>query len=338
METEEIIKVVEDNYNINATVVEERKNIIKIKDKNKCYCLKIIKYNFGHFLFILEAINHLIRNDFQFISQFIKTKDNKQYIKLNNSYAYLIPWIEGRHSNYNNEKELRAVTEKLADFHIKSRNFQIESNFNPRIAWFKWIETFETRKNEILDFKRRINEKSNKSEFDYLYLSIMEKEIKRANNSIEKLKKSNYMKSMEKEFRFKGFCHHDMANHNVLIKENGEIYFIDFDYCILDTHLHDVSSLLIRNMKYGNWDVKKAAEIMSWYNFIYPFNEEDIEIMVAFIEFPQDYWQRGIQYYWEKKPWGEEFFINKLTKYINDIERRGKFIDEFGHKKICQII
>lgn len=59
----------------------------------------------------------------------------------------------------------------------------------PRIGWFSWEKVFETRKNEILDFKNRINQKANKSEFDLLYLDNIEQEIKRADRSISGLKK-----------------------------------------------------------------------------------------------------------------------------------------------------
>ena len=47
---------------------------------------------------------------------------------------------------------------------------------------------------------------------------------------------------MDKEF-LKRFCHHDFAHHNLLIDKQGEINVIDFDYCILDSHIHDLASL-----------------------------------------------------------------------------------------------
>lgn len=48
------------------------------------------------------------------------------------------------------------------------------------------------------------------------------------------------------------FCHHDYANHNILIDSENQIYIIDFDYCMLDTKLHDLASILIRVMKMAN--------------------------------------------------------------------------------------
>jgi hypothetical protein len=82
-------------------------------------------------------------------------------------------------------------------------------------------------------------------------------------------------------------------------------------------------------MKYGRWSVESAVFIMDAYSSINPIEPADKEIIAGFLEFPQDYWQVGIQYYWEKQPWGEEFFMKKLSKIIEDRDMRQDFIDEF---------
>lgn len=105
------------------------------------------------------------------------------------------------------------------------------------------------------------------------------------------------------------FCHHDYANHNILIDSENQIYIIDFDYCMLDTKLHDLASILIRVMKNGKWDLKSAELILNSYRKESYIDKESIPIIAAFMEFPQDYWQIGIQHYWEKQPWSEEFFL-----------------------------
>jgi CotS family spore coat protein len=203
----------------------------------------------------------------------------------------------------------------------------------PRVYWYKWFKNFATRKDEILDFKRIINEKENKTEFDYIYYSVMNEELKRVDKAVENLIKSDYIEKVNEDVFKSGFCHHDYAHHNVLIEENGQINIIDFDYCILDINLHDLSSLLLRRMKNGKWDMNSAAEIIQSYSKIRKVEQRDVPIMAAFMEFPQDYWQVGIQYYWEEQPWGEDFFIKKLKKIIEDREEKQEFIEEFRNIK-----
>ena len=329
MDNSYIKNLVESKYNIKVNALEKIKNVYKVKASDKDYCLKVIKYNINHFLFIIGAIKHLQNNGFEKIPEIIKTINGTDFIKLENNHAYLTPWVNARESNYDNPIDIRTATCKLAELHNKSVGFQVDVNMQPRIGWFKWIENYITRSNEILDFKRRIENKTNMSEFDYLYLDAMDEELEICERAVMDLNESKYFEKMQWEMSKRGFCHHDYAHHNVLIEANGQVDIIDFDYCMLDSHIHDLSSLMVRRMKNGKWDMKNALFILEAYNSIYNLDKDDIPIMAAFMEFPQDYWQIGIQYYWECQPWGEEYFINKLRKLLEDRMEREDFIEEF---------
>ncbi|MCB2306404.1 CotS family spore coat protein [Clostridium estertheticum] len=329
MEIEEVKEIVKDNYSLNIDNIEKIKNVYRIETRDNKYCLKIVNYELGHFLFIIGAIKHLQNNGFQSIPEIIETNDQNEYITLQNKYAYLTLWVDARECDYDNLEEIKLCTSKLAELHKKSLNFKVTPDMKPRIAWLKWIETFKTRRNEILDFKRRISEKKSFTEFDSNYLKIMQGELERCNKAVNNLCRSEYVSKMKEEIKHRGFCHHDYAHHNVLLEKSGGVSVIDFDYCILDTHLHDLSSLLIRRMKNGKWNLENALFIMYEYDETFQIHKSDIEVMAAFMEFPQEYWQIGIQYYWEKKDWGEEFFLKKLEKMNEDKEEKQILIDKF---------
>lgn len=334
MDVTYIKELVRRKYGINPIYAEKIKNVYRVETEDNIYCLKIIKYEFEHFLFIVGAIKHLQNNEFQYVPEIIKTVGGLDYITLDNNYAYLTPWINARESNYDNPLDIIVAAKKLGELHNKSEGFVLEPNMKPRVGWLKWVETYKTRKDEILDFKRRIGKKDVKSKFDLFYLDLMEEELKRCDRSILNLSQSNYFEKMKKEMERNGFCHHDYAHHNVMIGGDGEVNIIDFDYCILDSHLHDLSSLLIRRMKYNKWSLSNAREIIEAYSTVHRLNQEDIPIMAAFIEFPQDYWQRGIQYYWEGKPWGEDFFLKKMQFFKEDREERQEFVEKFRELKL----
>ena len=330
--SKEILKIksyIEKNYSLNIDNVEKVKNSYKVVTKDGGYCLKVIKYQFSHFYFIFSAMRHLQRKGFTAIPEFVKNKDDKEYGELDGRYVYLTRWIPSRDSNYNNPLELAMIAEELSKLHQYSRGFTLENKMKPRIAWFSWPHVFETRKNEILDFKNRINQKMHKSAFDLLYLDNVQKEVERAEKSVRGLQKNNYVKVMEKEVFTRGFCHHDYAHHNILIDDCKKINIIDFDYCILDSHLHDLCSLLIRAMKDGKWEDKKSDLILNGYKRNMEIRKDELPIMREFIRFPQAFWQIGLQVYWEQQPWGEEFFRNKLEKYLEDCENREKFINSY---------
>ncbi|MBE6062277.1 MAG: CotS family spore coat protein [Clostridium butyricum] len=325
-----IKKYIEENYHIAVNTVEKVKNSYKIIGADdKGYCLKIIKYEFPHFYFIYSAMKHLQKNGFLDVIDFIADKHGMEYGKLGNKYVYLTRWIPSRVSNYDNPIELSLVTTELAKLHKSSKGFIINNKMKPRIGWFSWEKVFDTRKREMLDFKDRIMRKAYKSDFDLLYLANIEKEIIRAEKSIEGLRKNNYFNVMEKEVFKGGFCHHDYAHHNILVDTSGKFKIIDFDYCILDSHIHDLSSLLIRAMKDGKWDSRKADLIFYSYEKEFEIEDEEIPIIREFMRFPQAFWQIGIQAYWEMQPWGDDFFTNKLNKYLMDCSEREEFIDSY---------
>lgn len=329
MNEEEIKKIITSNYELEVLSIEKVKNTYKVNAKEGMYCLKVIKYQFSHFYFILSAILHLQKRGFNKIPTILKTKSLEYYIELLGRYAYLTEWIPSRESNYDNPIELDMAVQKLGELHECSKGFTINDSMKPRIGWFSWIKVFETRRDEILDFKHRISQKAYKSEFDNIYLKNMEDEIKRAERSIEGLYKSNYFETMEKEMFKRGFCHHDYANHNVLIDNNGEINIIDFDYCILDTHIHDLSSLITRAMKNGKWNEEKAERIIQNYCKSSSLRDDELPLMKEFIRFPQGFWQLGIQMYWEQQPWEDRFFMQRLNKYLEDREEREEFVERF---------
>lgn len=329
METEAVIKLVKDNYEVNIDKAVKIKNVYKLEGKSGKYCLKVIHYEYGHFLFILEAIKHLINKGFNNVCNIIENKEGKECIKFGDYYAYLTKWAVARECNYDNPLDIILAASTLGSLHKKSEGFVLTKEMHPRYNWLKWPEVFSTRTNEILDFKSRIDHNDNNTEFDYIYRGMISREINRANRCIENLNKTNYLYKMKIEMKRNGYCHHDFAHHNVLIDKDQNVTIIDFDYCILDTHLHDLSSLLIRKMKNGKWDMDNAVYVLDAYSSIYPVEKDDISIMASFMEFPQDFWQVGIQYYWEKQPWGEEFFLNKLKRIQMDMDERQEFIDKF---------
>lgn len=333
MELSQVAELISDFYELDASDIEKIKNVYKVKVSDNFYCLKTINYEYGHFLFILSAIKHLQSRGFDRIPEIIQNKYVEEYVRFEQGYAYLTPWINARESNYDNPFDLKNAAIKLSELHKYSRGFEITSDMKPRIGWFKWIDKFSERTEDIIRFKDIINEKTVKSEFDKLFVSEADEEIERARTAIENLCHSSYFDKMSKEIYNHGFCHHDYAYHNVLMGSDKKIDIIDFDYCILDSGLHDLGSLLLRAMKNCRWSMDRAIYILDAYSSVNEIENTDIPIMSAFMEFPQDFWQVGLQYYIEKQPWEEKYFEKKLLRYLDDRYEKEDFIEEFREFK-----
>lgn len=322
-----IVKCLEDNYLINVLDIKKIKGSYKVICKEGVYSFKIVDYDFKHFLFIISAINHLLERGYKNTPEVIKNKEGCNYIITEGRYGYLSKWIDSRNSNYDNLIELMDVSKEVARFHKSSEGFIANNKMKPRIYWFSWIKIFETRLYEILDFQKRINQKLYKSDFDKIYMEELINQLELGKLAISELKKNNYYEVMEKQVFKLGFCHNDLANHNVLIDSSGKVNLIDFDYCILDSNIHDLSSLIIRAMKDNKWDKEKLNQIINSYSQINKLESSQINLIKGFIRFPQSFWQIGLQYYWEQLPWNEDKFISRLQRYLKDVKYRNEFLD-----------
>ena len=326
MEEQQIIHLVEKNYDIKVYDYNKIKGVYKIFSDGIDYALKVVSYKFGHFNFIINAILHLKKSGLKFIPEIILTKDDKAYFECNNEYYYISKWISSRSSNYNDESELLKVVQNVAILHKFSEGFKVTKDMEPRIYWFNWLKNFYIRKNEIINFRDRIMQKANKDEFDLIYFNEVDKEIETAEKSILALYRSKYFEIMKKQVQKRGFCHHDLAEHNVLISQKNNIYFIDFDYCILDSYLHVLASIIIRSNKDGRWSEEKFNKIIKSYSYIQKITEAEKEIILAFIRFPQEFWQLGIQKYWEMQDYSEDIYLKKLINYLEDRDKKASVI------------
>lgn len=338
MEFDKLKCIVEDNYGLSPVKIEKIKNIYKITCDNRTYSLKVIPYSKERLNFILGAYKHLIEKGLCEVLDIIRTKDGCDFIEIDNGYAYLNKFFDSRTVSYDNPFELSLSAKALARLHKFSQGFKINEEMDIRALWGLWPLNFKNKERDILSFKKEIINKKEKTDFDLGYLSLIDDEVVSIEQSLERIINSNYESLMKEEVVLEGFCHHDFAHHNVLINNNLDIKIIDFDYLILDSHLHDLSSLIIRKMRYNKWSIEDALFIMKSYNSEYRIKDEELKVMGGFIQFPQDFWQVGIQYYVEKQPWGEDFFNKKIEKIYLDREGKASFINKFDKISYKQVI
>lgn len=324
-----IKEVIEKNYNLDVIEIEKFKNAYRVKTTDGYKCFKISKYDENQFNFIMNAIKHLELNGCKNILPACPKIDGSYFLKLDKSYGYVCKWIDSREANYSNPVELKMCIDALCNLHVASIGFNPENVPKCRNYYGKWIEKFEKRCGEMLYFKASIMSKDKKTEFDDTYLLHFTSHYKQALKAVSDLKASKYYEIIENHKSLNELCHHDTANHNFLITSDLDVYIIDFDYCILDSHLHDLASLIIRNMRHGNWNFDILNYILEVYSNKIKITDDDIYMIFCFMQFPQDFWQIGLQYYVEKQPWSEDYFMKKLTRVTDDWKMRFNFINEF---------
>lgn len=322
-------KYVEKIYGMKIISQETVKKIYKLNTDKGMKCFKKTHARRSYFLFVFAAVNHLIENGFTAVIAYDRTLDGDICIDDGEYIYYALPWIESRQCRFKKQDDLTKIIKLSAELHKASAAFIPPDGSKPRALYGKWPERFKSRLDDIRAFKDIIEAKEAKDEFDSTYYPLIDFFIDQGSEAIELLAVGSYY-DVSNRAREKGeFCHHDMAEHNFLITPSGEIKIIDFDYCIMDTRLHDVASLVIRNMKHGEWDIAKADFILNEYSKYYNISSEDLEVIKYFTLFPQDFWQIGLQYYVEKQPWTMQNFMSRLNDQKDDFALRQSFLEEY---------
>lgn len=323
------IKLIEEAYGIKVRDIQSIKNVLRVETDCGVKCIKRAHMSPGFFLFIYSAVNHLKEKGYEGVIPYSTAVDGRICIPDDKHIYYMVDWIEARECRFKKEEDLKKAIKAAAELHRSSVGYVPPEGAKPRIFYNKWVEKCDKKSMELVEFGKAIEDKEYTDDFDEIFASHLPYYLQQSENSASMIVESPYEEISEKSMQLGEFCHHDMANHNFLISEEGSIYLIDFDYCIMDTRLHDITSLVIRNMRYGVWDIKKAYFILNEYDRTYSIEPEELKVIKALITFPQDFWQVGLQYYTEKQPWTMDYFLMRLNRIVNDREIRDKFFKEF---------
>ncbi len=323
------MKLIEEAFGFKVKSYEKIKNIYRAETDKGTKCIKRAHMSPSFFFFIYTAVKHLIGNGFEGVLPYNRALDGRICLQDGKYIYYVVDWLESRECKFKRDDDLKKAIKAAADLHKASIGYVPPEGAKPRVYYGRWIDKFSVKCIEMLEFSKSIEEKEYISEFDEIYAKHLNYYWQQGRESIELLGKSSYMDVMKVSKERGEFCHHDMANHNFIIAPDDKTYLIDFDYCIMDTRLHDLCSLIIRNMRYGQWNISKAYSILNEYSSHYTVEDKELEVMKAFITFPQDFWQVGLQYYVEKQPWTMDCFMMRLTRIVDDREMREKFLKEF---------
>ena len=319
-------RLVEENYDITIFDIIKFKNIYKISAVEGNFCLKQCKYKFSKFKYILDVLDYLKKQEFDNVLSIIETYSEGKYIELNGVYFYMTKWLESRELNYSNYYDVIRASQNIANFHNYTKGYKPSQNILPDSRWMKWIDLFNSKLSDIISFKELLQDRNDLNTFDKIYLENVNKNVDLAMESIEVLYKFEYEKIINEHSKLGYICHHDLANHNLLIDSKGKIYFIDFDYVILDTYLHDLGSFINRCLKLGNWNEHKFNMVINSYRDVKYLPRREILLTLSFILFPYDFWQIGIQRYRESIGWDNEKFLKRLNRSENDKDDRTYFI------------
>lgn len=300
------------------------RDVFTLKTDKGDKILKKINYSVEELKFIYDAIEYIKRN-YSNVIGFYKTSDGSIYTLWNNNIYCIMDLIDGRECEINNPVDIEIAARGIGELHKASEGFKGE--FPYRNMSGKLINNIKRKKEEMGFFKKMVSLYENKCKFDEIFLENVDFYISKIDKCIELLEKSQYYKLCSEEDKVV-LCHHDLAHHNILIKDN-EAYFIDFDSAIMDLKVHDLCNFISKTIKNFAFDVRRAKLIIDNYCISNSLDERELDVLYSMLNFPEDFYTISKDYYSRRKRWDENTFLYRFKKKVSYRDDMEAFLEDF---------
>lgn len=323
-----VLKIIS-KYNLEVINISRIRSAYKVETSTGNYCLKRLnhgKYKPKNGSLLIED---LAAKGFNLTAKYLKTSDGYFYVKHKKSFFYLMEWIDGEECTLNDLDEVLNCVKLLAKFHLSACNLDTKK-YKVRNNLKNWPKIFNSNLTDLDRFKKLIQKKKLKSDFDLNYYNYIDSFYNRGLVALSFLNSSYYYKISKSADENKTICHDSFYYQNI-IKKGTDYYIIDLDSIMIDLQINDLGKLIRRIMykKSYQWDFNKVKQIIEVYNSIKKVSKEELEVMLALIVFPHKFWKLGKKRYLKHKNWSESKFDHKLTKLVRYNELQQKFLEDY---------
>ncbi len=318
-------------YGLQVKGIKPIRNAFMVDTDKGKKCLKRLRSKSDDFEFVYNVIKFLRDKGFNNVENINLTTDCKMFVENDTGVYILSDMIDGRECDFKNPVELKKTVEIMADFHKKSLGFVVDKD-SPRNHIGKWPANFEDSQNTVVDLKNVIEHKDEKSHIDEIFVKWADYYIDEMKDSIRKLKSSKYDLICERRRKIGGMCHNDFIARNFIIDNNCNVNFIDFDYCIVDSRLWDISKMIQRIAKDNYWDIDVVKFVIDIYNSVYPIDKDELFIIYCSLYFPTDFINIVRGYYINRKDWTEKEFERDMERKVGMESSKEIFLIQFKTK------
>lgn len=278
--------------------------------------------------FIDDALKYIQKN-YEDVLNYHRGKDGKIAHYFHENTYVILDMIEGREATFTNPLEIEICSKAIANMHKASKGIDenlsidlVKENIGDNLA-----EAYKKAEEELKNIKIFVKRFRYRNRFDELFIENADKYIDQIKKTQELLALTNYS-SLLKDIDKIVVCHNDLANHNFII-DGDKVKIIDFDYCKIDTRAIDIANFSLKAIKNNCYEMRKFKSIIDAYNSVNELDKEEIKLIYTIFNFPRDFYNISIGYYYKEKLWDYEVFESRLEDKLNKDVYRAEFLKDF---------
>lgn len=322
------------NYDIKVSEIKnesykDKKGVWWVYTQKDNKILKKISNSEDTLKYIVSAVRHLSQNGI-LIPKMNKTKSGDDYVTVNETCFILIDAVQGKNPSYSSPNELKEIVMGLAKFHKASEGFFPLTESKPKIHLGTWIEDYTEQIEDMSKFYNIELLNKEKSSIGKTIIDDFPSYYKMAQESIEGLKGTEYVKWVEKAIKKGCLCHQDFAAGNLFLKES-DLFIIDTDSITIDIPARDIRKLVNKIMKKnGKWDAELVKKIFNHYQQENPLSPSEWEVVRLDLLFPHLFIGAMNKYYYKRdKEWTNEKYLKRIKDMAGMERSKISIIDNF---------
>ena len=314
---------------VNDIVPLRKVFVISTAEGNKI--LKKVDCEVDRINLISDSLDY-IKKSYGNVITYNKFKDNLSYKKWKDHIYIVMDILNGREASFSNPVEINLCAESIALMHKASKGLReyLHDKYNKDFLDISFKDKIEKAYDELIWMKNLVNSYKYKNRFDQLFIKNVDKYLTEIKEVQEELKKSNYDNLREAGDTI-CLCHNDLAYHNFLTK-NDEISIIDFDFMTIDLRIMDIGDFLLKSIKNAAFDIDKTLLCIKGYENIAILKQEEKEILYILMKFPEDFYTISRDYYYKRKKWDYEVYLNRFETKLDNENFRYEFLKAYENK------
>lgn len=305
-----------------GNVLKQKGNFI-VNAHGKRSMLQKTDENINHILFSHDIKNFLKENNFKNVDHFSLSINNTPYYTYNNENYIMTEAPEAEQMDFSKVELFLRLVSDTALMHkiLKEMRFSGEA-----FKGGNMLKRLSDSKNQLSKIKRQIGNSGRMSDFDVVFLKTYEEYMEKISLALDILRTENYMQ----ESGNKSICHNILKKENIYVK-NGEIFFSNFSKASFDYCIFDLSSLIKRYLKHNTEKRIDIYQIVDTYAKVNPIGDEEINILYAFLLYPEGFVNVCESFYYKKRSFIPSSMERKL---ILETEGRRKY-EEYINRLIA---
>jgi spore coat protein, CotS family len=302
-----ILKIAEDRYeadSLSGPVIIER--------AGKCE---------NRLIFICGLYDYLRESGFNGFVKPFRTKSGGYYSPAEDGLYMVVPYTDRKIDAVVNEEDIIGL---IAHFHRCTEGYTPPVGGKCKSCWGKWIDIYRRELRELKKIKEYAELRNEKSPFDKLFLKSCDRYLYNMEAAIQILKRKGYLDSVEESMKKRQVCLHEIKQSNFCYRRS-EIYIKSLTECRYDIVESDIALFFMEMVKKNeNISSIRINSMLNKYTKINSLGPNSIDIMKAFISYPERYVKVCLKYYGKKNRKSEDAYIRKLHSSINHEQAKDK--------------